>query len=85
MKDKWVSAKDLMEMIPGLSYLRALKHIREIRQKMVDDGLRLPETREHLVLKKYVENSVDYFGRGSFKLTFAASSFSCHSSMESSE
>jgi hypothetical protein len=55
MKNKWVSTEDLMKMIPGLSYLKALKHMKEIRQKMLDDGLRLPETKEFLVLKEYVK------------------------------
>lgn len=44
-----------MELIPGLSYLKALKHMKEIRQKMMDDGLRVPETKEFLVLKEYVK------------------------------
>lgn len=55
MRNKYISTNELMELIPGLSYLKALKHMKEIRQKMITDGLRVPETKEFLVLKEYVK------------------------------
>lgn len=50
----YLSADDLMKLIPNLTYVNALKYINEAREEMKKQNLFIPITRPKLALTKII-------------------------------
>ena len=50
-----MSALDLMNIIPNLTYDNAIKYINEIRKEMEEKGYCVPTTRPKLALTKLIK------------------------------
>lgn len=55
LNKSYITAKDLMIIIPKLSYVRALKYIEEFRVEMAEKGYFVPEGRTKVALTKLVK------------------------------
>ena len=55
LNQSYITARDLMEIIPKLSYKRALKYIEDFRIEMKDKGYFVPEGRTKVALTKLVK------------------------------
>jgi hypothetical protein len=51
----YVTAKDLQEMIPNLTYDNAIKYINKAREVMKEKNYLIPITRPKVALKKIVD------------------------------
>lgn len=51
----YITAKDLMIIIPKLSYVRALKYIDDFREEMKEKGYFVPEGKTKVALTKLVK------------------------------
>ena len=56
----YITAKDLMVIIPKLSYKRALKYIEDFRIEMKDKGYFVPEGRTKVALTKLVKKKFGF-------------------------
>lgn len=52
LKQQYITAKDMQQIIPSLNYLRALKYIDELRIEMKNKGYFVPEGRTKVALTK---------------------------------
>ena len=52
LKQQYITAKDMQQIIPSLNYLRALKYIDELRIEMKKKGYFVPEGRTKVALTK---------------------------------
>lgn len=52
---EYMSALDLMNIIPNLTYDNAIKYINEIRKEMEERGYCVPTTRPKLALTKLIK------------------------------
>ena len=55
LNQSYLTAKDLMIIIPKLSYVRALKYIDDFREEMKEKGYFVPEGRTKVALTKLVK------------------------------
>lgn len=55
LNQSYITAKDLMVIIPRLSYKRALKYITDFRTEMQEKGYFVPEGRTKVALTKLVK------------------------------
>lgn len=55
LNQSYLTAKDLMVIIPKLSYKRALKYIDDFREEMEQKGYFVPEGRTKVALTKLVK------------------------------
>lgn len=55
LNQSYITAKDLMVIIPKLSYVRALKYIDDFREEMKEKGYFVPEGRTKVALTKLVK------------------------------
>ena len=55
LNQSYITAKDLMIIIPKLSYVRALKYIDDFREEMKEKGYFVPEGRTKVALTKLVK------------------------------
>ena len=55
LNQSYLTAKDLMIIIPKLSYVRALKYIDNFREEMKEKGYFVPEGRTKVALTKLVK------------------------------
>lgn len=55
LNQSYLTAKDLMVIIPKLSYQRALKYIDDIRLEMKEKGYFVPEGKTKVALTKLVK------------------------------
>lgn len=51
----YLSANDLIKIIPNLTYDNALKYINEVREEMKEKGYCIPVTRPKVALTKLVK------------------------------
>lgn len=51
----YMSAKDLMQIIPNLTYMNANKYINEAREEMKEKGYYLPTTKPRVALTKILK------------------------------
>ena len=56
----YLTAKDLMVIIPKLSYKRALQYIDDIRQEMKNEGYFVPEGRTKVALTKLIRKKFGF-------------------------
>ena len=54
MKDLYITAKDLQEMIPNLTYDNAIKYINKAREIMKEKNYLIPITRPKVALTEIV-------------------------------
>ncbi len=52
LKQQFITAKDMQQIIPSLNYIRALKYIDELRIEMKNKGYFVPEGRTKVALTK---------------------------------
>lgn len=52
LKQQYITARDMQQIIPSLNYLRALKYIDELRIEMKKKGYFVPEGRTKVALTK---------------------------------
>lgn len=55
LNQSYITAKDLMIIIPKLSYIRALQYIEDIRNEMKEKHYFVPEGRTKVALTKLVK------------------------------
>lgn len=55
LNQSYITAKDLMIIIPKLSYVRALKYIDDFREEMKEKGYFVPEGKTKVALTKLVK------------------------------
>ena len=55
LNQSYITAKDLMAIIPKLTYVRALKYIDDFREEMKEKGYFVPEGRTKVALTKLVK------------------------------
>ena len=56
----YITTKDLMAIIPKLSYVRALKYIEKTRTEMAEKGYFVPEGRTKVSLTKLVRKKFGF-------------------------
>ena len=54
-KQDYMSANDLVQIIPNLTYDNAIKYINEVRKEMKEKGYFIPVTRPRLALTKLIK------------------------------
>lgn len=54
MKNYYITAKDLQEMIPNLTYDNAIKYINKAREVMKEKNYLIPITRPKVALREIV-------------------------------
>lgn len=60
LKQLYVTANDLMTLIPELKYQRALGYINEVREEMKEKNYFLPTTQKKLALTKLVKKKFGF-------------------------
>lgn len=55
LNQSYITAKDLMIIIPKLSYVRALKYIDDFRKEMKEKGYFVPEGKTKVALTRLVK------------------------------
>ena len=55
LKQQYVTAKDLMVIIPDLAYVRALKYIDDIRAEMKEKNYFVPDGKTKVALTKLLK------------------------------
>ena len=60
LSQHYLTAKDLMIIIPKLSYIKALKYIDDIRQEMKEKGYFVPEGRTKVALTKLIRRKFGF-------------------------
>lgn len=60
LSQHYLTAKDLMTIIPKLSYTRALKYIDDTRKEMKEKGYFVPEGRTKVALTKLIRKKFGF-------------------------
>jgi len=55
LKQQYLTANDLMEIIPGLTYNRALSYIKMIREEMKEKNYFVPDGKTKVALTKMLK------------------------------
>lgn len=56
LNEKYLTAKDLMNIIPNLTYMNALKYINLAREKMEKEGFYVPITKPKVALTSVIKS-----------------------------
>lgn len=60
LEQKYLTAQDLMKIIPNISYIRALNYIEGIRQEMEIKGYFVPEGKTKVALTKLIRKKFGF-------------------------
>lgn len=60
LEQQYLTAKDLMQIIPKLSYNNALKYIDDARSEMNEKGYFLPEGKTKVALTKIIKKKFGF-------------------------
>ena len=60
IEQDYLTAKDLMKIIPKLSYQRALKYIEDARDEMKNKGYFVPDGRTKVALTKIIRKKFGF-------------------------
>ena len=52
LEQQYITARDIQQIIPKISYIRALKYIDELRSEMSEKGYFVPDGRTKVALTK---------------------------------